>query len=133
MGEVAEEAAPEDFDDDGFQEVTNKKAEKARDRDKPKRKRKPGSRKPKEYKDGTPEDGDGAPVSKEPSVEKDDEDKGEIEYVPAPPPKTNPWKKAAVEAPVTVVMAKFQSTTLAKDKDTNTSNLKVEKKTKIKA
>merc|ERR1712112_172193 len=48
--EVAEEAAPEDFGDDGFQEVTNKKADKARDRDKPKRKRKPGSRKPKEYK-----------------------------------------------------------------------------------
>jgi len=129
--EVAEEAAPEDFDDDGFQEVTNKKADKARDRDKPKRKRKPGSRKPKEYKDGTPEEADtAAAASKEPTPDKDEEEKGEIEYVPAPPPKTNPWKKSSIEEPVNMVMASFQSSSQGKDKDAAT---KVDKKSKTKA
>merc|ERR1719234_2259076 len=34
---------------------------------------------------------------KEITPEKDEVDKEEIEYVPAPPPKTNPWKKPVVE------------------------------------
>lgn len=100
--EQGQEAAPvhEEHDDEGFQEVTNKKLEKLRD--KPKRKRKPGPRKgPKEFKEGTPHnETDGSQGSKEvsPEAEGDLADKEEIEYVPAPPPTTNPWKKPSTEA-----------------------------------
>ena len=94
--EVAEEAAGEGPDDEGFQEVTNKKAEKARE--KPKRKRRVGPRKAKEFKEGSVEQEE-SQGSKEVTPEKEeDEEKEEIEYVPAPPPKNNPWKKPAAKA-----------------------------------
>ena len=94
--EVAEEASGERQDDEGFQEVTNKKAEKARE--KPKRKRRVGPRKAKEFKEGSVEQEE-SQGSKEVTPEKEeDEEKEEIEYVPAPPPKNNPWKKPAAKA-----------------------------------
>ena len=95
--EVAEEAGGEARDDEGFQEVTNKKAEKARE--KPKRKRRVGPRKAKEFKEGSVEQEQGeSQGSKEVTPEKEEEEKEEIEYVPAPPPKNNPWKKPAAKA-----------------------------------
>ena len=97
IAEVAQEAAGEAPDDEGFQEVTNKKAEKAKE--KPKRKRKVGPRKVKEFKEGSVEQEQGETQgSKEVTPEKEEEEKEEIEYVPAPPPKNNPWKKPAAKA-----------------------------------
>merc|ERR1719187_608526 len=98
--EIVTEEAHHPIDDDleGFQEVTSKK-EKVRDRDKPRtRKKKPGSSKrSREMKEGSHEHGDEQHSSKEITPEKDEVDKEEIEYVPAPPPKTNPWKKPVVD------------------------------------
>merc|ERR1719318_1621912 len=97
---VLEEAHhPVDDDLEGFQEVTSKK-EKVRDRDKPRtRKKKPGSSKrSREAKEGSHEHGDEQQSSKEITPEKDEVGKEEIEYVPAPPPKTNPWKKPVTES-----------------------------------
>merc|ERR1719237_10685 len=98
--EIGAEETQHPIDDDleGFQEVTSKK-EKVRDRDKPQnRKKKPRSKKSREVKEGSHEHGDEQQSSKEITPEKDEE---EIEYVPAPPPKTNPWKKPVVDKAVT--------------------------------
>lgn len=109
--EVAVEALAENIDemgdDDGFQEVTKK----VKDRG-PKKKFKnkfKGKFKDK-TREGTPQDGDFVetelPDSKESSPEKGDE--VTTEFIPAPPPKTNPWTKS--------VSAETKSTAPAKVK-----------------
>merc|ERR1719151_131420 len=135
---VAEEAHhPVDDDLEGFQEVTSKK-EKVRDRDKPRtRKKKPGSSKrSREAKEGSHEHGDEQQSSKEVTPEKDEVDKEEIEYVPAPPPKTNPWKKPVVDKAVTEKSSKPSSDAKPIDDAAavteKTEKVKPEKTTKVK-
>jgi len=94
-----ENTAPaDDGGEEGFQEVISKKSEKVR----PARKKKP--RRPRNRdreRESAPRDsvaresgGDASKESKESTpVEKTEEP--DIEYVPAPPPKTNPWYKKA--------------------------------------
>merc|ERR1719391_800012 len=122
---VAEEAHhPIDDDLEGFQEVTSKK-EKVRDRDKPRTR---------EMKEGSHEHGDEQHSSKEITPEKDEVDKEEIEYVPAPPPKTNPWKKPVVDQ-VAVPEKSSKPSSDAKTIETTvvTEKLKAEKAPKVKA
>lgn len=131
---VLEEAHhPVDDDLEGFQEVTSKK-EKVRDRDKPRtRKKKPGSSKrSREAKEGSHEHGDEQQSSKEITPEKDEVDKEEIEYVPAPPPKTNPWKKPVVDKAVSEKSSKPSNDAKTIDVSAVTEKLKPEKTTKVK-
>ena len=124
----AQQEDPNPMDDDleGFQEVTSKK-EKVRDREKPRqRKKKPGSsRKSREAKEGSHEHGDEQQSSKEVTPEKDDVGKEEIEYVPAPPPKTNPWKKPVTES-ASESSLKATSQPKVEEKSQVTEKLKVE-------
>ena len=122
-----EDPHPMDDDLEGFQEVTSKK-EKVRDREKPRqRKKKPGSsRKSREAKEGSHEHGDEQQSSKEVTPEKDDAGKEEIEYVPAPPPKTNPWKKPVTES-ASGTSLKDTSQPKVEEKSQVTEKLKVEK------
>merc|ERR1719234_478355 len=130
---VAEEAHHHHIDDDldGFQEVTSKK-EKVRDRDKPRtRKKKPGSSKrSRETKEGSHDHGDEQQSSKEITPEKDEVDKEEIEYVPAPPPKTNPWKKPVVEQAAPEKSAKPSSSDAKKTVDNDVTGVVREDKLK---
>jgi len=121
-----EDPHPMDDDLEGFQEVTSKK-EKVRDREKPRqRKKKPGSsRKSREAKEGSHEHGDEQQSSKEVTPEKDDVGKEEIEYVPAPPPKTNPWKKPVTES-ASETSLKETSQPKVEEKSQVTEKLKVE-------
>ena len=121
-----EDTTPMDDDLEGFQEVTNKK-EKVRDREKPRqRKKKPGSsRKSREAKEGSHEHGDEQQSSKEVTPEKDEVGKEEIEYVPAPPPKTNPWKKPVTES-ASETSLKETSQPKVEEKSQVTEKLKVE-------
>merc|ERR1719507_1378172 len=131
---VAEEAHPPVDDDlEGVQEGTSKK-EKVRDRDKRRtRKKKPGSSKrSREAKEGSHKHGDEQQSSKEVAPEKDEVDKEEIEYVPAPPPKTNPWKKPVVDQPVPEKSSKPSSDAKTVDMTVVTEKLKPEKTTKVK-
>merc|ERR1719341_1584808 len=133
--EVVAEEAQHHIDDDleGFQEVTSKK-EKVRDRDKPRtRKKKPGSSKrSREMKEGSHDHGDEQQSSKEITPEKDEVDKEEIEYVPAPPPKTNPWKKPVVEQAAPEKSLKPSSDANTVDVAVVTEKLKPEKPAKVK-
>jgi len=99
-----------------------------RDREKPRqRKKKPGSsRKSREAKEGSHEHGDEQQSSKEVTPEKDDAGKEEIEYVPAPPPKTNPWKKPVTESGSETSL-KDTSQPKVEEKSQVTEKLKVEK------
>merc|ERR1719237_1169197 len=133
--EIGAEETQHPIDDDleGFQEVTSKK-EKVRDRDKPRtRRKKPGaSKRSREAKEGSHEHGDEQQSSKEITPEKDEVDKEEIEYVPAPPPKTNPWKKPVVDQPVPEKSSKASSDAKTVDVTVVTEKLKPEKTTKVK-
>eukprot|EP00092_Neocalanus_flemingeri_P019191 GFUD01020790.1.p1 GENE.GFUD01020790.1~~GFUD01020790.1.p1 ORF type:complete len:1187 (+),score=395.91 GFUD01020790.1:609-4169(+) len=95
---VADEVNPED---EGFQEVTSKKSEKVKDKERPKKRRSRGGRgrhKDKEASPREPLDKKDTPAggSKETTPEKVDEP---VEYVPAPLPKTNPWTKGITPQP----------------------------------
>ena len=59
-------------------------------------------------------------------------DKEEIEYVPAPPPKTNPWKKPVVEQAVPEKSLKPSSDAKTVDVTVVTEKLKPEKPAKAK-
>jgi len=101
--EVAVEAVADEVshEDDGFQEVTNKKSEKVKERP-PRKKRSRGGRgRNRADKESSPKDAldkkDPAPIgSKETTPEKSEEP---VEYVPAPLPKTNPWTKGVTPQP----------------------------------
>merc|ERR1719237_1280361 len=133
--EIGAEETQHPIDDDleGFQEVTSKK-EKVRDRDKPRtRRKKPGaSKRSREAKEGSHEHGDEQQSSKEITPEKDEVDKEEIEYVPAPPPKTNPWKKPVVEQAAPEKSLKPSSDAKTVDVTIVTEKLKPEKLAKVK-
>merc|ERR1712032_1384645 len=133
--EVVAEEAHHHIDDDleGFQEVTSKK-EKVRDRDKPRtRKKKPGSSKrSREMKEGSHDHGDEQQSSKSLNAVCDDVDKEEIEYVPAPPPKTNPWKRPVVEQAAPEKSLKPSSDAKTVDVTVVTEKLKPEKPAKAK-
>lgn len=96
---VAVEASHEE--DDGFQEVTNKKSEKVKEKEKPRKRRSRGGRGRNKDKETSPReavDKKDAAISgsKETTPEKNEEP---VEYVPAPPPKTNPWTKGLTPQP----------------------------------
>ena len=59
-------------------------------------------------------------------------DKEEIEYVPAPPPKTNPWKKPVVEQAAPEKSLKPSSDAKTVDVTVVTEKLKPEKLAKVK-
>jgi len=92
LEEESEPSIVEQYDDEGFQEVTSKKSEKLRDKDKPRKKRSKGSKNRIKEKESSPAEGvennDAVPVSS-----KEDIQEVPVEYVPAPLPKTNPWNK----------------------------------------
>jgi len=84
--------------DDGFQEVTSKKSEKVRDKDKPKKRKSRRRNKDKETSPREALDKKDASVSgsKETTPDKVEEP---IIYIPAPLPKTNPWTKGVTPQP----------------------------------
>ena len=101
----------DDDDDEGFQQVTNKKVEKLKEKEiqklkeeKRRRKRDGGKRKfrkEREREKFKEKDGDKETDEKQESVEKEmspgvKED--QKEFIPAPPPKTNPWKTSAANS-----------------------------------
>lgn len=101
--EVAKEAVAAEIneDEEGFQEVTNRKIEKIRER--PPRRRKPKKPRNRDKESSGPkgEMGNKTDESKESTPDKVDE-VPDVEYVPAPPPKTNPWKKNTTPDIITV-------------------------------
>merc|ERR1712156_838143 len=78
-----------------------------------------------EAKEGSQEHGDEQQSSKEVTPEEDDVGKEEIEYVPAPPPKTNPWKRPVTES-ASETSLKETSQPTAEEKSQVTEKLKVE-------
>jgi len=105
--EVAVEAVADEVqhevEDDGFQEVTNKKSEKVKDKEKPRKRRSRGGKGRNKDKESSPREAldkkdTSAAGSKETTPEKNDEP---VEFVPAPPPKTNPWTKGVTPQPET--------------------------------
>ena len=102
----AEIKSPVSEDDEGFQPVTDKKKEKQREREilreqeyrRKRNQRKTKFREKEKFRDkeNDKENVDGFD-SKEPSppVSTKTEEEEEKEFVPAPPPKNNPWKKPA--------------------------------------
>jgi len=101
--EVAVEAVDveDNHEDDGFQEVTSKKSEKVRDKEKQPRKRRRGGKGRGKDKEASPREAldkkdASASGSKETTPEKIEEP---VVYVPAPPPKTNPWTKGLTPQP----------------------------------
>ena len=102
----AEIKSPVSEDDEGFQPVTDKKKEKQREREilreqeyrRKRNQRKTKFREKEKFRDkeNDKENVDGCD-SKEPSppVSTKTEEEEEKEFVPAPPPKNNPWKKPA--------------------------------------
>ena len=129
----AEIKSPVSEDDEGFQPVTDKKKEKQREREilreqeyrRKRNQRKTKFREKEKFRDkeNDKENVDGFD-SKEPSppVSTKTEEEEEKEFVPAPPPKNNPWKKPA---PTNLKSDNIENTTGDKIKP------KVDKKKKV--
>ena len=130
----AEIKSPVSEDDEGFQPVTDKKKEKQREREilreqeyrRKRNQRKTKFREKEKFRDkeNDKENVDGFD-SKEPSPPvstKTEEEEEEKEFVPAPPPKNNPWKKPA---PTNLKSDNIENTTGDKIKP------KVDKKKKV--